>query len=68
MFRIAIKVYEINKALFNLTYLADAVSGIREAEVFQASSFDPVLFQEIKDSTKPDEWTRQAVVMPLRKG
>jgi hypothetical protein len=62
LFKIAFQFHALKKAFFNLNYLRQATDGMSNGcFAFQSSDIDPVLIQDSES-----DWTRLAVVMPVR--
>jgi len=60
LFKIATDIYALQKSIFNLYYLQEAVS-FQNCYAFQQDNLSPLRMQN-----EPEKWTRLAVVMPCR--
>ena len=61
LFDLICKIHALNKSLFNVEYIGQATSGMRECFMYQKSNFEPLV---IRDNAT--DWTRMAVMMPVR--
>lgn len=64
-FKLFTSVHKMHGSAFNADYIKQAALGFtgRKMLVYQASQYDPMIFC---DSEQRSQWTRFAVIMPLR--